>query len=125
MCQNEMLPLVLKVDSGSRLTPGTLCPCIPFPPYIVIAVHRGKMGSGFLPFLCWVPQATGSLCVWPRIIPCPTHLWQLLQKKASGDGAEGGRGVLEVISTSPPGMVESKGSKGPLGLVALVVVMNQ
>lgn len=41
------------------------------------------------------------------------------------DGAEGGRGVLEVISTSTPGMVESKGSKGHLGLEALVVVMNQ
>lgn len=83
------------------------------------------MGSGFLPFLCWVPQATGSLCVWPQGHSLSDPSLAVTSEKASGDVTEGGRGVLEVISSSHPGMVESNGSKGHLGLVALVMVGNQ
>lgn len=87
VCQNEMLPLVLKVDSGSHLTPGTLCLHILFPPHIVIPVHREKNGIRLPPFS--LLGSTGNwvtVCVAVRSFPVRPISGSYFRKRHLGMG---------------------------------------
>lgn len=130
VCQNEKLPLVLKADSGSRLMTGTLClppqaSSFHFLPTLSFQSIGKKWGQASSLFFAGFHRQLGHCVCGRKVIPLSDPSLAVTSEKASGDVTEGGRGVLEVISSSHPGMVESNGSKGHLGLVALVMVGNQ